>query len=132
MRKFKHLLFVDDNYPTNFFHSEIAKEAEAADQLVFFQKAQEALDYLTKARESNEELPELIFIDINMPGIDGWEFTELYGEKIGKSNSNIIILSTSMNPTDQEKAENNQWVSEFRSKPLSLEAFEDLKKKYLS
>ena len=132
MKKFKHLLFIDDNHHTNFYHNEIAKEAGVADQLVFFQKAKEALEYLNKSKENQESLPELIFIDINMPGIDGWEFTELYGENIGKSSSNIIILTTSLNPSDQEKAENNQWVSEFRSKPLSVEVFDELRSRYLN
>lgn len=130
MNKFKCLLFVDDDYPTNYFHKVIAKEADIAENLIFFDTALKALAYLENHESPDFIMPEIIFLDINMPEMNSWEFTEAYEEKIEQKSSKIIILSTSFNPMDRELAEKNKWVSEFKTKPLTVDFFQELRAKY--
>lgn len=127
MQKFRSLLFIDDDYPTNYYHREIAKDVEVAEELLFFQRPGKAMDYLHSLKDTRRPFPEIIFLDINMPGIDGWEFAHRYGEEFGLGYSRIIILSTSFNPADQAKAEQNKWIHAFQSKPLTIEYLEELR-----
>lgn len=127
MQKFHSLLFIDDDYPTNYYHREIAKEVEVAEELLFFQKPQEALEYLQHIKHTHSPFPEIIFLDINMPGMDGWDFAQRYGEEFGLGYSRIIMLSTSFNPADVAKAEQNEWIHSFQSKPLTIEYLEELR-----
>ncbi len=131
MQKFNVLLFVDDDYPTNYYHREIALEIEVADSLLFFQRPEEAMEYLENQRRRSLPFPEIIFLDINMPGMNGWEFAKLYGHEFGSGYSRIIMLSTSLNPADKAKAEENEWIHSFKSKPLTIEYLEELREELL-
>ena len=132
MKQFTCLLFIDDNYATNYYHREIAEEAGIAKNVIFFQRAHEALQYLEEIDKNNLEMPELIFLDINMPEMNSWEFIEQYAHGIKNQSSQIVILSTSINPMDKAVATQNPHVSDFLTKPLSLEFFQELSTRYLS
>jgi CheY-like chemotaxis protein len=84
-----------------------------------FSQAEKALDYL---RESDKEGRKLIFIDLNMPGFDGWDFLESYQKLQVKSR--IYILTSSINPRDIERSMDYKEVVKFLTKPLSVELLE--------
>lgn len=131
MSKFQSLLFLDDDYPTNYYHREIAKEVQVADELIFFQRSEKAMQYLKELKHSKKPFPEIIFLDINMPGMNGWEFAQHFCQEFGSTDSRIIMLSTSFNPTDQLKAEENDGIHSFKSKPLTIEFLEELREEML-
>lgn len=131
MKKFKYLVFIDDHYPTNFYHRTIAREAEIADNMTFFEDPMEALRHLKEIGEEDLK-PEIIFLDINMPEVNGWEFTELYKQNIGHTSSKIIILTTSSDPADKERAQKNDFIHDFMSKPLSVDLFNHLRDRFLN
>ena len=78
----------------------------------------EALDYLKK---ENQILPELIFLDINMPRMNGWDFLEQYKYLDTKQKARVVImiLTTSANPDDIKKAKEIEEITGFETKPLS-------------
>ncbi|HEY5825615.1 MAG TPA: response regulator, partial [Cyclobacteriaceae bacterium] len=93
-----------------------------ADQVITFRSPMEALDYLN----GGHELPEIIFLDLNMPVMDGFEFLERYvtlPEKIIQS-SKIVVLTSSSSTADRERAIGFHNVIDFASKPLSAQSLE--------
>jgi CheY-like chemotaxis protein len=76
--------------------------------------------------------PELIFLDINMPGMNGWEFLEHYKQlPEGLQNAMIVVmLTTSENPDDKARAATQGMLADFKSKPLTKEMLEEVINKY--
>ena len=133
MKKLKSILMVDDDRSTNFLHELILKNAGCTEHFHFALNGQEALDYLRKQYQSKAVLPEVIFLDINMPVMNGWEFLEefaLLPKEIQKA-AGVVMLTTSMNPADEEKATSIPFVKAFRNKPVSESMIQEIAEKYL-
>ena len=135
MKKINCILLIDDNKADNVFHSITIKEANVCKYIKIAINGIEALAYLKKAGEPNQSesfpVPDLIYLDINMPGMNGFEFLEEYrklDEKL-KSKAVIIMLTTSLNPDDQKKTMEYKEMSGFENKPLTAEMIhEDIEK----
>lgn len=120
MEKINLLVFIDDDYATNFYHKVIVRDSGLVEKFLFFSSAKEALDYFVEQNElGNWEKPDAIFLDINMPEINGWEFLDLYAETDMDKAPIYIMLTTSLNPEDFEKAELNPLVRGLKNKPLT-------------
>lgn len=123
------VLLIDDDEPTNFLNRLIIEESGFADKVKTIENGREALSYLNRVKEadpSSHLKPDLIFLDINMPAMNGWEFIDKY-EKLEdhrKSKAVIVMLTTSLNPDDENKAKKSDVISGFCHKPLTPEAFE--------
>lgn len=125
-------MLIDDNRDDNFFHIRVIKKVLPDINIITMDSGIEALDYLKNAAETQNKLPEVIFLDINMPVMSGWEFLNEY-EHLDQNVQNIItiiMLSTFENQADLEKAKASTHVTDFISKPLMKERLEDLLKKY--
>ena len=116
---------IDDDDITNMLHQFFLEEYFPDASIVVFSQAELAL----KAISENATLPNFIFLDINMPVMDGWEFIEeLSKMTIPNLNSvQIHILTSSLDPSDFSKAENSPLIQGFVSKPLEIEKVEFLK-----
>ena len=125
---FKFLMFIDDNEGTNYYNQFIIGELKIAEKTIFFEKAEEALQYLETIKKSETAYPDIIFLDINMPKINGWDFIEKYKQTEPKKISPIIMLSTSLSPRDREKVKKNPFVYGFWEKPLDEEMLIGLQK----
>jgi CheY-like chemotaxis protein len=122
------IMLIDDNPDDNFFHERLIRKNDRADIVVAKQSGGEALNYL-KARDEHENAhPDVIFLDINMPGMNGWEFLELY-QKLDedlRSKVMVVMLTTSENPDDRQRAVSYSYVSDFRSKPLTVDMLDEI------
>lgn len=115
-------MLIDDDEDDNFFHRLVLVESAATSHIQVAQTGFEALEYLS----GDNETPDLIFLDINMPGMNGWEFLDAYS-KIplrGKTRPVIVMLTTSANPADRIKAKNIYKTAGFETKPLTAGALE--------
>ncbi|NHA03331.1 response regulator [Mucilaginibacter sp. HC2] len=121
------ILLIDDDLPTNFIHKKVIERAAVDTAVKSITNVQEALDFITHSGiyEHTAEIPRpgLIFLDINMPGLDGWDFMEAYNrlDLRFKARLVIIMLSTSLNPEDKSMALIDKEVVTFLNKPLRPE-----------
>lgn len=123
-KKIPCVMLIDDDDDDNFFHQMVLKEVDVANRIEVAESGLEALDYLKNGRE----IPELIFLDINMPKMNGWEFLYEY-KKLDihhKAKVVIIMLTTSLNPADEEKANTIPEISGFRNKPLDNKMLKEI------
>ena len=121
-RKLNCVLMVDDSEPTNYVNKKIVEKTGIAERVVTVESGFEALEFL-KEEADKEGYPELIFLDINMPGMNGWEFLEAY-DKLPKTEQALLVvvmLTTSLNPDDRTKAVRLGYVGDFINKPLTKE-----------
>ncbi|TBR19719.1 MAG: response regulator [Chitinophagaceae bacterium] len=136
MNKINCILLVDDNPADNLFHSIMIKESGICSQIKIVNDGEEALAYLEKSRqaENAEDYPEpqIIFLDINMPRMNGFEFLEAYSKMENRSKKSILItmLTTSINTDDRDKALSYEIVSEFHNKPINVPMLHSLVEKY--
>jgi len=110
---------IDDD-PIFIFGSKILLRNNGfASHYLICQNGKEALDVITPLIESEEGLPEVIFLDLNMPIMDGWEFLDEFGKISLKSEIRIYILSSSVDSRDIERAKKYSMVDGFIAKPLT-------------
>jgi len=120
------VLLIDDDEATNFYHTIVLEEACSWVQIRAVSSAKEGLDYLLQRGEYVDyPQPGVIFLDLNMPGMSGWEFLDKYNELSTEiqGRSVVSILTTSANPDDRERAAAIPNVKEFVNKPLTPEVF---------
>ena len=136
MKKINCVLLVDDNVADNTYHKIIITEAKICKHIHIATSGQQALDYIIKASKPDQAerypKPDLIYLDINMPGMNGFEFLEIYHalEEDQKSKAVVIMLTTSLNPDDKTKAMGFKEVNEFQNKPLSVEVIQETINKF--
>ncbi len=118
----KQTLLIDDDKFTSFYNEKIVKKHDEFGVTASVNSASAALEYLNKALKGNVKKPDIIFLDINMPAMNGWEFIEAYNElDINFTSSiDIVMLTTSSNPEDQERAKRSSLINNYINKPLSL------------
>lgn len=122
-------MLVDDNETDNFISKRIIQYSSFAENVEVFSSGKDALKHLGKIKDSVELLPDLIFLDINMPVLDGFVFLyefELLSEMI-KDKCKVIILSSSDNRRDIERMMANEFVTRFVTKPLTLDTLKEIK-----
>ncbi len=128
-KKLNCILLVDDDHEDCFFHQIVIKKMNITECIEVAKNGLEALEFLQK---ENPLVPELIFLDINMPKMNGWEFLEQYKhlDPKRKARITIMMLTTSVNPDDIRKAKEFEDVTGYKTKPLSAEMLNDILKKY--
>lgn len=118
------ILLVDDDDNDNFFHKRTLEKIEIAERVEVAYTGEEALQYLqSSATKPDKKHPNIIFLDINMPVMNGWEFLNEYERlpETTRANTLVIMLTTSLNPSDRQLAEQNPLVNGFINKPLEEE-----------
>ena len=123
------VMLVDDNDTDNFISKRIIEITKFAKRVEVKNSGKSALDYLKENQTKAEDLPNIIFLDINMPIVDGFVFLyefEKFNELV-KDKCKVIILSSSDNKRDIDKIVNNNHVIKFITKPLTEVALDEIK-----
>jgi len=125
-------MLIDDNPDDNFFHERVIRKNHLAEKVIVKDSAEDALKYLSREKITGEPHPDLIFLDINMPRMNGWEFLQEYNrlEKDKQGKLIVVILTTSENPEDVRRAADKGIATEFRNKPLTKEMLNELIEKF--
>jgi CheY-like chemotaxis protein len=126
--KYKNVMVVDDNQIDLYIAEMVMMTTRFAEKIVCVGSAKEALDYLRPLYESPDELPNLIFLDINMPEMTGFDFLNEYRhlpENIRKK-CIIMMLTTSLDERDRKQAAENEFVKRFLNKPLDQDKLTQL------
>ncbi|GAA4309329.1 response regulator [Pontixanthobacter gangjinensis] len=102
-----------------------------SENLLIYKNGKEALDYFKEIMENTTDenkLPDIIFLDLNMPVMDGWEFLNEFIKIKNKLNKKITlyVVSSSIDPRDLERAKSFNLVTDYLIKPIELKKFEKI------
>ena len=126
--KFERVLLIDDNDIDNFINERMITTNNFSSQVTVKSSAESALQYLQENAGTETVLPQVIFLDLNMPVMDGFSFLEAYAslpESVKKS-CKIVVLSSSISPEDINRASTNPYVIKYINKPLNEKYLEAL------
>ena len=133
MKKVK-ILLVDDDTTYLFITKKILEQQQNVEQINTFMNGLEALTYLKEHSKEENILPNILFLDLFMPIMDGWEFLDEFKEV--KSNHlnkiTIYICTSSISPHDVERAKNISSVSGYIIKPISKIKLVDILNQYIN
>ncbi len=128
MTKINTLCVIDDDDVSQFMVRKAVEHSQRVARLIFFANGEEALHTIRDHRDQPDALPDLIFLDINMPVMDGWEFLEEFGQFKAAIGKRIIIymISSSVDERDVNRARHLSTVSGYIVKPITRDKFVDI------
>lgn len=129
MVHFDAVFLVDDDPINNLINRRLLGKTGISSRIEEFQGGQDALE---KINELHPGVSLLIFLDINMPVLNGWEFLNRYLKTYPDRNDKIVILSSSIDFQDRQKADEYPIVSGFLEKPLTTDKINSQMEKYAS
>jgi len=124
----KHVLLIDDNKIDNYITEHNITKSKIAKKINVYTSVIDALEFLETLKNNPEEFPDIIFLDIRMPEMDGFGFLEAfkkYPDAI-HAQCKIIMLTSSNDPQDIKRSLQYPFVKKFLTKPLLLSMLEDL------
>lgn len=129
----KTVMLIDDNDLDNIINQKVIESCHFAEVVYVNSSANSALEFLknlsANGQFANQLLPEYIFVDLNMPLIDGFQFMELFYKQYKKiaSISKLVVLTSSINHKDKEKTNELNSKIAFINKPLTADSLMNLK-----
>lgn len=128
VKKYHNVMLIDDNEIDNLINQKMIEASDICENIFVHSGAKGAIEFLKNIEKLAKGpldlyLPEVIFLDIDMPLMDGFQFLDEF-EKLSdviKTNSKVIMLTSSLNPQDMNKAKKNKYVLKYLNKPLTQE-----------
>ncbi len=127
MKKLKSFLLIDDSKATNYFNKTIIEKVACVEEVVIMENGQKALEHI-----KTQKLPEIIFLDINMPVMNGWEFISEYQKLDARYRGSVIVLmlGASLSKEEMDFANSIPEIKEFQEKMLSKKNVCDIVDRY--
>lgn len=122
-RKFENVMIIDDNNIDLYITNRLIIKTNFGKKVLEYDDGAEALKYLQENQDNIPELPKIIFIDIYMPGMSGFEFMESYDllPDSVKKYCKVYIISSTIDEHDIERSQLDKNVTAFQVKPISIE-----------
>lgn len=126
MQKLGCVLLIDDSEADNFIHTRRLNKMNLADDIVVRTNGQEGIRYFTE--EDAVARPDILFLDINMPVMDGWEFLDRYQQLPAEQRARLTVLmiASSVSDGDHERANGYTCIDSRQTKPLTREKVREL------
>jgi CheY-like chemotaxis protein len=126
-KKLNAVMLIDDNEIDNLINQKMIESIDLAENIFIHSGAKSALEYLKNIEKiktgAESFLPELIFLDIDMPLMDGFQFIDEF-EKLSvgtKKYCKVVLLTSSLDPKDIAKSKKNSYILKYLNKPLTQE-----------
>ncbi|MFQ5336000.1 MAG: response regulator [Flavobacteriales bacterium] len=130
---FDSVMLIDDNEIDNFINQKMIEGCCFAQNVFIHTSSRSALEFLQNLERNHEKIPEnmlpgMIFLDINMPIMDGFQFVEQFANLKAsiRDRMKIVMLSTSINPNDMIRSEESPYILRFINKPLNEKLLDEL------
>ena len=122
-KKIEKVCIIDDDPIFIYGTKRIMAEIDFCEAVVVYENGQDAIDGLNEITANSEEFPSIIFLDLNMPIMNGWEFLEDFVKIPNHNRDNVIIyiISSSVDPRDLERIKNYTVVNNYILKPITPE-----------
>ena len=123
MRSYRTCLLVDDNTLDNHINSKLISRSDFATEILAIERPREALKLLQKGKFQ----PEIIFLNVKMAGMNGFDFLDEYEKlDIEKGKTKIVMLTSSLAPFDSAHAEHYKHISKYITNTLTPEILLEL------
>ncbi len=119
---------IDDDHIFIYGAKRLIQETSFCDELLVYENGQDALEELKERLDNKLELPGIIFLDLNMPMMTGWEFLDAYLQIESKApgQTRVYIISSSVDPQDLLKINDYEQIRDYILKPVTAEDLEKI------
>jgi CheY-like chemotaxis protein len=127
--KFENVMIIDDNVIDLYIASRMITKNNFGNKVLTYHKAQEALDFLKDNQDNEASLPQIIFVDIYMPIMSGFEFLTSYNELPEKLKSycHVYVISSTIDDHDIIRASTDVNIISFQVKPITKDFLDQIK-----
>jgi CheY-like chemotaxis protein len=127
-KKYFSVMLIDDNEIDNLINQKMIEATNLSEHIYVHSGAKSAIEFLKNIEKlpdySEKILPDIIFLDIDMPLMDGFQFLDLFNKlhDTTKKQCKIVMLTSSINPQDIDKSKTYSFVKKYINKPLTQQS----------